>query len=74
MERHIVKWSYWWVGQCCDALLMRAFNALGILASDSNAQGRTVWYMTSTKEHFLFFCHGPLPRRTTPGRVANLSS
>jgi len=56
MEKHIVKWSYWLgMVSAVIALLMRAFNALGIWLPTAMAQGRTVWYMSFYKGALLFF-------------------
>jgi hypothetical protein len=56
MEKHIVKWSYWFgMMSAVLALVMRAFNALGIWLPQGMAQGRTVWYMSFYKGAFMFF-------------------
>ena len=55
MKIHIDKWSYW-LGllSALIALVMRAFNAIGIFLPGTVIQGTTIWYMSFYKAALLF--------------------
>jgi hypothetical protein len=52
---HIDRWSYW-LGllSAVIALVMRAFNAIGIFLPGTVIQGTTIWYMSFYKAALLF--------------------
>jgi hypothetical protein len=56
VEKQIVTWSYW-LGMLSSliALVLRALNAFGILATTVVQQGKTLWYMSFFKGALLFF-------------------
>jgi len=56
MEKQIAKWSYW-LGMACAviALVLRGFNAVGLLLPTVVQEGRTLWYMSFYKGALLLF-------------------
>ena len=57
MEKHIVTGSYWLgLASAVIALVMRAFNAVGLLLPTATAKaGETISYMSFYKGALLFF-------------------
>ena len=57
MEKHIVTGSYWVaLASAVIALLLRAFNAIGLFLPSATARaGETITYMSFYKGALLFF-------------------
>lgn len=56
MKKHIELWSYWLgFASLVIAIVMRAFNAVGLFLPGYVVQGVTVWYMSFFKSALLFF-------------------
>lgn len=80
MKKHINTWSYWLgLSSAVVALVMRAFNALGVWLPGTVVQGVTIWYMSFYKAALLFFliniataldhwCHAVLSQRSNAMR------
>jgi len=56
VKKHIDRWSYWLgLTSAVIALVMRAFNAFGVVLPGTVVQGTTIWYMSFYKAALLFF-------------------
>ena len=55
MKKYIDTWSYWLgLASAVIALILRAFNAFGVLLPGTVVQGITIWYMSFYKAALLF--------------------